>query len=565
MESGWVLRKSYFEKKKLAISVLPEEPGIYQFFNKENNLIYVGKAKNIKKRVSSYFLKSASHNKKTKKLVTEIEQIQYTVTPTEYDALLLENNVIKQNQPKYNILLKDDKTFPYICITQERFPRLITTRNYNSIKGEYFGPYTSVLAMKNVLNLIRELYTIRTCKYNLSETNVRNKKYKLCLEYHIQNCKGPCEGLQTEEDYNRDIENCRYILKGNLGVVKGYFHEQMLLEAENLQFEKAHVYKEKVSSLDKYHSKSVVVNPKLSNIDVISIISDQDNAFVNFMRVEHGAIIISQTIRISKKLDESDEDILGLVIVRFQEKYTQGNKEVFSNIPIPHLPTGMENTVPKIGDKKKLIDLSVKNCLEYKKELLLREAPGENKVLVQMKNDLQLQDIPKHIECFDNSNIQGTNPVASMVCFRNGRPAKKDYRHYHIKSVVGPDDFASMYEVVTRRYQRLLEEESPLPQLVVIDGGKGQLNSAVKALKDLDLYGKVAIIGIAKRLEEIYYPGDSIPVHLSKKSPTLTLIRRLRDEAHRFAITFHRNIRSKSSLKVQLTEIEGIGNNTVMK
>ncbi|MEQ8478695.1 MAG: excinuclease ABC subunit UvrC [Fulvivirga sp.] len=543
-------------------NILPNSPGVYKFFNEAQKLIYVGKAKSLKKRVASYFNKSSNINRKTLKLVSEIRYFDFTIVSSEFDALLLENNIIKEEQPKYNILLKDDKTFPYICVVNERFPRIITTRKLNKSKGEFFGPYSSVVAMNNVLELIRKLYTIRTCKLNLSENKINNGDFKVCLEYHIGNCLGPCEGLQTEDSYNQDISSARNILKGNLSVVKNHFAEAMNTYAGDLQFEKAQSVKEKIDLLEKFQSRSTVVNPKLSNISVFSIVSDEKNAFINFLSIHNGAITTAQTYEIKRALDESDEQILETVAFNLLREEGEIKKEIYSNIPFTI--GDITASVPQIGDKNKLVKLSLRNALEFKKNKILSKPIHDKSILIleQLKKDLRLSELPKHIECFDNSNIQGTNPVASMVCFKNGKPSKKDYRHYNIKTVIGPDDFSSMKEVVGRRYKRLVEENQPLPQLIVIDGGKGQLSSACEALKAINLYGKIPIIGIAKKLEEIYYPEDQHPLHISKKSSSLMLLQRLRDEAHRFAITFHRNKRSKSSITNELTNIEGIGQKT---
>lgn len=543
-------------------NTLPNAPGVYKFFNKEEELIYVGKAKSLKKRVGSYFSKSHQLNRKTKKLISEIVSMEYTLANTEFDALLLENNLIKENQPKYNILLKDDKTYPYICIVNERLPRILSTRTFDPTYGEYFGPYSSVVAMKNVLDLLRKLYSIRTCKFNLSEKNILEGKFKVCLEYHIGNCKGPCENLQSKEDYDNEIEQARNILKGNLSVVRNYFKQQMLTASENLEFESAQKFKDKVDLLDKFQTRSTVVNPKLSELDVFSIVSEKQVAFVNYLQVKNGAIILAKTVEVKKKLEESDEDVLSLIAVELRDQHGSSNKEIISNIAIT-LEEDVNNVIPKIGDKKKLLDLSLKNAFEYKKDRLKPSGKErKNETLLQLKMDLKLQEVPQQIECFDNSNLQGTNPVASMVCFKDGKPSKKDYRHFNIKTVEGPDDFASMKEIVHRRYRRLLNEDLPLPQLIVIDGGKGQLSSACEALRELDLYGKIPIVGIAKRLEEIYFPEDSIPIHISKKSPSLFLLQRIRDEAHRFAITFHRQKRSISSFNTELEAIKGVGKKT---
>ncbi len=543
---------------------LPTDPGIYKFYDDNGELIYVGKAKNIRKRVASYFTKARHINRKTQQLVRETLQIEFAVANSEFDALLLENNFIKANQPKYNILLKDDKTFPYICIVKERFPRIISTRKYNPATGEYFGPYTSVAAMKSVLDLLRKLYTIRTCKLNLLEKNISAGKFKVCLEYHIGNCLGPCEDLQQEEDYMKEIDQARNILKGNLAFVSRYFSEGMKQASEKLEFELAQKYKEKLELLNKFQIRSTVVNPKLTDVDIFTIVTDNSKlAVINYLQIKNGAIILARTVEVKKQVDESDADVLSYVAFELQNRHDSYNKVILSNIAFPS-DEGVEVIVPKIGDKKKLVSLSLKNAFEYKKDKASQTKPKKqkNEVLVRLQEDLKLTQLPDHIECFDNSNLQGTNPVASMVCFRDGKPSKRDYRHYNVKTVTGPDDFASMKEIVGRRYRRLLEENSALPKLVVIDGGKGQLGSACEALKELSLYGRIPIIGIAKKLEEIYYPEDPLPLHISKKSPSLMLLQRVRDEAHRFAITFHRAKRSKSTFKTELEEIPGIGSGT---
>ena len=547
-------------------SRLPQNPGIYKYLNKQGKLIYVGKAKNLRKRVKSYFTKQKGQSLKTRKLISEIDQIEVVITPTEFDALLLENNLIKVNQPKYNILLKDDKTFPYICVSNDRFPRIYSTRQLVKSKGTYYGPYTSVVAMNNVLKLIQKLYTIRNCKYNLSEKNVAAKKYKLCLEYHIGNCQGPCEGLQEEDDYLEDVRQAEYILKGNLGVVRQHLKDQMQHAAENLEFEKAQEAKEKLDLLEKFAIKTLVVNPKLGDLHVLTIIDDTPGSIINYMFIKQGAIIQSQTKVVKNLLGFSQNQILQQLIGQFIELESQDDKaEVLSNVTIDNLPENITITVPKIGDKRKLIEMSLKNSFSLKKERRSKDdKPKATFAVQQLKDDLSLTSLPLHIECFDNSNLQGTNPVASMVCFKNGKPSKNDYRKFNIKTVVGPDDFGSMREVVYRRYHRVLEEKQPLPDLILIDGGKGQLSSAVEALNQLDLYGKVAIAGIAKRLEEIYVPEDSVPLHISKKSASLKLIQQLRDEAHRFAISFHRNKRSKS-INTGLENISGIGPGTADK
>ncbi|HYG39910.1 MAG TPA: excinuclease ABC subunit UvrC [Cytophagales bacterium] len=549
---------------------LPNEPGIYKFFNIDGILIYVGKAKNIKNRVSSYFNKGASNTRKTLKLVSEIAKIEFTIVNSEFDALLLENSLIKKHQPKYNIQLKDDKSYPYILITNEPFPKIYATRVLNHDLGTYYGPYASVKAMNNVLEFIRKLYTIRTCNLNLSDKNINEGKFKVCLEYHIGNCKGPCEGLQKLEEYDEDIAHVHHILKGNLGVVRNYFKDKMNTYANNLEFEKAHSFKEKLDLVERFQSKSLVVNPAISDLEVFTIVSDENTAYVNFLKVIQGSITQTLTREVKRKLDEPENEILLMTIIEVRELLQSTSKEVITNIPVDTTIEKFNITVPQIGDKRKLIALSLKNALYYKKEkseeiINNRSEDASSRILTKLGQDLRMNSLPMTIECFDNSNIQGTNPVSSMVCFKNGRPSKKDYRHYNIRSVEGPNDFASMYEVVYRRYKRILSEEQPLPDLIVVDGGKGQLSMAVDALKALEIYGRVPIIGIAKRLEELYFPDDSIPLHIDKKSESLRLLQRIRDEAHRFAINFHRDKRSKAGLKSQLEGVKGIGKETINK
>lgn len=549
-------------------SHLPDHPGVYKYFNEADELIYVGKAKSLKKRVSSYFNKNTGVNLKTRRMVREIRRIEIVLVISEFDALLLENNLIKKSHPKYNILLRDDKTYPYLLVTKENFPRIFQTRKVIPKKGSYFGPFASVKAMNNVLDLIRELFTIRTCKLDLSPYKIQEGQYKVCLEYHIGNCQGPCVGNQTESDYLKDLEQAKHILKGNLGIAKSYFKQKMQEAAENLEFERAQKVKDKLDLLEKYQSKSLVANPTISNHDVCSIVLDEKNAYVNYMRVKKGALIVSKNVELKKKLDESEEELLLAALIQLQDQFHSDAEETLVNIAIENPIEGLNLTQPKIGDKKKLVELSTKNALFYKKEKALLKGLNQDKkdrVIRQLQQDLSLPEIPDHIECFDNSNIQGTSPVASMVCFLNGKPAVKEYRHYHIKTVEGPNDFASMKEIVSRRYKRLMEENKPLPKLVVIDGGKGQLSSAVEALHELGIYGSMPIIGIAKRLEEIYFPGDSYPIHIDKKSESLRLLQRVRDEAHRFAINFHRKVRSKNAFGTQLTAIPGIGENTANK
>ena len=549
---------------KAQVATLPDSPGVYRFYNKEETLIYVGKAKSLKKRVASYFNKQSQYNRKTEKLASEIVNIEYTIAPTEFDALLLENNLIKQNQPKYNILLKDDKTFPYLCILKERFPRIISTRKYIPNQGEYFGPYTSVVSMNSVLELIRQLYSIRTCGLLLSQENIEQKKFKVCLEYQIGNCKGPCEGLQSEESYLDEISQARNILKGNLSIVEEYFISHMKDSAGNLEFEKAELFKNKTTLLEKFQSKSLVVNKKLTDIDVITISSNEQDSFVNYMQIKEGAIIFSKNLEIKKKLNELDEDILSLAVQEMRSIYGNANKIIYSNVAVLVNPEE-ENIVPQIGDKRKLVAVSLTNALHtrHKKETEKAEKRSkEFEILAILQKDLRLLNFPKIIECFDNSNFQGTTPVASMVRFVDGKADKTGYRHFNIKTVVGSNDFASMKEIVGRRYKRIIDENGVMPSLIIVDGGKGQLSSACEALKELAIYNQVPIIGIAKKLEEIYYPDDPLPLHINKKSPGLLLIQRIRDEAHRFAITFHRQKRSKSTMISELESLSGVGKKT---
>ncbi|MBS1505308.1 MAG: excinuclease ABC subunit C [Bacteroidetes bacterium] len=553
---------------KKAIASLPDTPGVYRYYNEEGTLIYVGKAKSLKKRVSSYFNKQSQYNRKTEKLVSEIARIEFTLANTEFDALLMENNFIKQNQPKYNILLKDDKTYPYLCILKEPFPRIISTRKYIPRQGEYFGPYSSVVSMKNVLDLVRQLYSIRTCNLLLSEDNIQQKKFKVCLEFHIGNCKGPCEGLQDEKNYLDEIAQARNILKGDLSIIEDAFVERMNESSAKLEFEKAAFFKRKLDLLENFQSKSLVVNRKLTNIDVVTITSTDTEAFLNYMQIKEGAIIFSKNTEVKKKLEESDEDILNFAVAELRFTYHSDNPEVYTNIPLSLKSDDFENVVPQIGDKRKLVDLSLKNALYLKREKEIEKESRKskkNEVLTILQENLRLVQLPKIIECFDNSNFQGTNPVASMVRFVDGKPDKKGYRHFNIKTVVGPDDFASMKEIVSRRYKRIMEEQSEYPSLIIVDGGKGQLSHACDALKELGLYGKIPIVGIAKKLEEIYYPEDPLPLLISKKSPGLMLIQQIRDEAHRFAITFHRLKRSKNTFVTELESIPGIGKKTADK
>ncbi|ALD21929.1 excinuclease ABC subunit UvrC [Hymenobacter sp. DG25A] len=545
------------------IRQLPHRPGVYKYFGDEDTIIYVGKAIDLRKRVSSYFTKQ-DHNKKTIQLVKNIRRIEFTIVDSESDAFLLENNLIKQHQPKYNILLKDGKTYPYLLLTNERFPRLIPTRNKRPGDGRYYGPYANLTSMNVLLELIRALYPLRTCTYNLAPQNIEAGKFKVCLEYHLGNCKGPCEGLQDEETYNQYIQQIRNILNGNLTIPKQYFREKMTQAAQEQQYELAHQFKQKLDRLDDFQAKSTIVNASLSNIDVFSIASNEKLAFINYLKVMNGSIILTQSLEVQKKLDEPDDEILASMVMQMREEFESQSKEILTNVALPELPLpGVTITQPQIGDKRKLLELSIKNVmyLRKEKESMNDRSKDVNEVRIMetMKKDLRLKDLPKHIECFDNSNFQGDNPVAAMVCFRNSKPSKKDYRHFHIKTVVGPNDFDSMYEIVTRRYRRLIDEGASLPQLVIVDGGKGQLGMGVKALKDLGLWGQIPIIGIAKRLEEIYVPNDPLPLYIDKKSETLRLIQRMRDEAHRFGITFHRSRRDAATLKTELTDVKGLG------
>ncbi|WP_025762258.1 excinuclease ABC subunit UvrC [Dyadobacter tibetensis] len=556
---------------KEEIAKIPQEPGVYRYFDEKGEVIYVGKAKNLKNRVSSYFLKSNQHDRKTKRLVSQIRRLEFMIVPSEWDALLLENQLIKQLQPKFNILLKDDKTYPFICVTNELFPQVYVTRNVDRRKGTYYGPFASLRTMHTLLDMFRSLYTIRSCQLALTPPNIEAGKFKVCLEYHIGNCKGPCENLQSPEDYRVEIEQIHHILKGNLSLPQQYFKDKMLKASESMAFEEAHSWKTKLEHLANFQSRATVVNPKIGNVDVLTIVSDEDAAYLNFMKVKDGYTVATQTFEVKKKLNEPDMEILEMMLIEMREKYGSESKEVLSNLK-PELSMKPEVIIPQIGDKKKLLDMSMKNVMYFRREKAERreiEASAttsrKDRVLIRLKTDLQLKTLPRHIECFDNSNTQGTNPVGAMVCFKDGKPSKKDYRHFNIKTVVGPNDFASMNEVVGRRYLRLIAENQPLPDLIIVDGGKGQLSAACDALKQLGIYGQVPIVGIAKRLEEIYFPEDSVPLYIDKRSESLKLIQQLRDEAHRFGITHHRDKRSKGSLISELEGIEGVGKVTATK
>ena len=551
---------------ELQLKTLPSSPGVYQYFDKDEVIIYVGKAKNLKKRVSSYFTKT-HENGKTRILVRKIVRIEHVVVDTETDALLLENNLIKKYKPRYNVLLKDDKSYPWLCIKKERFPRVFSTRRVVKDGSEYFGPYTNMKMVQSLLSLIKELYPLRTCTYDLSQEKIASYKYKVCLEYHLGNCKGPCEGHQHEDNYLEEISAIRNILKGNFKEILERLQQIMLDFASDMKFEEAQKIKDKLDSLKNYQAKSTIVNPSINNVDVFSIISDETHGYANFFKVMNGAIVQSYTTEIKKKLEETDKQLLELFIIETRSRFNSLSREVYVPFKV-NLGEQIKVTVPKLGDKKRIVDLSERNAKYYRMEQfkqmkIVDPERHVKRIMGQMQKDLRLHEEPRHIECFDNSNIQGTHPVAACVVFKDGKPSKKEYRHYNIKTVEGPDDFASMEEVVFRRYRRLLEEKQPLPQLIVIDGGKGQLSSALKSLDALGLRGKIAIIGIAKRLEEIYYPGDSVPLYLDKKSESLKIIQFLRNEAHRFGITLHRNKRSKSAIQSELEQIPDIGKQTI--
>ncbi len=548
------------------VSVLPDQPGIYQYFDQSGKIIYVGKAKNLKKRVSSYF-KKTHENRKTELLVRNIADIRHMVVETEQDALLLENNLIKKYQPRYNIRLKDDKTYPWIVIKNERFPRVFQTRNVIKDGSSYFGPYTSILTVRTLLEFFRKLYKLRNCKLNLAEEQIRQGKFKVCLEYHIGNCLAPCVGKLENDQYMKSIDQIKEILKGNISGVIKYLKDLMRLYSSEMKFEDAALIKEKLDLLEKFQSRSTVVSNTISDVDVFTIDQDENFAYVNYLKIMSGAIMQTYTMEIKKVLDESPGELLEFAIVDIRQKIFSNAKEILVPFKLDFSLEGVRMQIPKQGDKRKLLELSERNAKYFRLEkmkhvVVSKTEQNANRILETMKKDLQLKVQPTHIECFDNSNLQGTNPVSSCVVFRDARPFKKDYRHFNVKTVVGPDDFASMEEVVYRRYKRLLDEEKSLPQLIVIDGGKGQLGAALNSLEKLGLRGKISIIGIAKRLEEIYFPGDSVPLYLDKNSETLKIIQQLRDEAHRFGITFHRNKRSSEFIKSELESISGIGEKT---
>ena len=556
------------EQLRSKTMALPNKPGVYQYLDSDKTVIYVGKAKNLKKRVASYFTRQKHESGKTAVLVRKIRDLKFIVVETEWDAMLLENSLIKKLQPRYNVQLRDDKSFPWICIKKERYPRVFTTRTIVNDGSKYYGPYASVKMMNAVLDLIGQLYPLRNCNYNLSEQNVKARKFKVCLEYHLGNCLGPCERLQTDTDYDLQIAQIRDIIKGNIASLVLHFKRLMNQYAKERHFEKAQLVKDKIDLLAKYRAKSVIVNPRIDKTDVFSIISDDRAGYVNYLRVGKGAIVYSHTLELKKKIEESDEDLLALAIGNLMERFESDAREVIvpfkMGITDSMSDKNINFLVPQRGDKKKLVELSARNARHYqmnKNKIIHQQAQPEKltRPLKQIKKDLRLKVLPTHIECFDNSNIQGAFPVAAMVVFKNGKPSKKDYRHYNIKTVEGPDDCASMEEVVFRRYQRLTKSEAPLPQLIVIDGGKGQLNAARKSLRKLKLTGTISIIGIAKRLEEIYFPNDPVPLHLNKRSESLKIIQQLRNEAHRFGITHHRNKRIKETVVSELLCIKGVG------
>lgn len=556
-----------FDLKQTILS-LPETPGVYRYFDKDNKLIYVGKAKSLKKRVSSYFTKNHYENRKTAVMVSKIVRIEFTLVDSEFDALLLENSLIKKHQPRFNINLRDDKTYPFICIKNERFPRIFPTRNPVKDGSDYFGPYASVRIMHTMLDLIKSLYPTRNCTYVLSEANIASLKYKTCLEFQIGNCKGPCENLQSEADYNEGIKQIKNILRGNIDEVLDFLLKEMQDAATQLHFERAAVLKQKYSLLQNYQSKSTIVSKSIHNVDVFSIAYDDFYAFVNYFKVANGMIIQTHTVEIKKKLDETPAELLAYAIVEIRETFHSNSTEIIVPFEPDIEDERLHFSIPKAGEKKKLLDLSYKNAFYAKKEKLdqydkLNPEVKTERLLTVMKNDLRLQELPYHIECFDNSNFQGKYPVSAMTVFKNGKPSKKDYRHFNVRTVEGPDDFATMREVIHRRYKRAVEEKQALPQLIIIDGGKGQLSSAVESLKELGVYGKVTVVGIAKRLEELYFPDDELPLYLDKKSETLRVIQQIRDEAHRFGITHHRKRRDKGTLQSELDAIQGIGPSTI--
>ncbi len=559
-----------FDDYKQLSDTLPQQPGVYRFLDEDGTILYVGKAKSLKNRVSSYFGERKDMPFKTRTMVKHARHLEFTIVETEADALLLENSLIKQHQPRYNVMLKDGKSYSYLCIKNERFPRVFITRQVIRDGSRYFGPYTSKFRLKIILDLIKQLFPLRTCNLSLTEENIAAGKFKICLEYHIKNCYGPCEGLEDEVSYNEKIDQIKNMLKGNFGAVIQHFKKEMQQCAENLEFEKAQQLKNKLAAFEDYQSKSTVVSTTVRDVDVFSIASDEKEAYINYLRVVNGALIHIHTQELVKNLDDDERDLLEYAIPVLRERFDSFAPEIIAPFEVD-IAEKVLVTVPKIGDKKKLLELSEKNVQYHRLQKRRDEASKTRKqtpaerILRTLQNDLQMSDLPMHIECFDNSNMQGSNPVSSCVVFKNAKPSKRDYRHYHVKTVEGPNDFASMEEVVFRRYRRLLDEGQPLPQLVVIDGGKGQLSAAMNSIRALGLEGKLTVIGIAKKLEEIFFPGDSVPLHINKKSESLKLIQQARNEAHRFAISFHRDLRSKNFLGTELTDIPGIGEKTAQK
>ncbi len=549
------------------LKTLPHKPGVYQYYDVEGQILYVGKAKSLKSRVSSYFSKQQFESGKTLLLVRKIADIKIIVVETEMDALLLENSLIKKYKPRYNINLKDDKTYPSIVIKKEPFPRVFPTRQIIKDGSEYFGPYASVKIMHAVLDLVKKLYPIRTCSLALTEPNIKAGKFKVCLEYHLGNCKGPCEGKQSLQEYDANVDNIRKIIRGNYGDAIKELRTRMKINAENYEFESAQELKDKIEVLESFQARSTIVNPSIHNVDVFSISSDPNAGYVNYMKINNGVIVQGYTCELKKKMEESDKELLEFAIIDIRERFQSSSTEIFVPIEVDISIENVSFHVPQRGDKKKILDLSMRNSTHYmldaQKQLELVDPERHtNRILTTMQKDLHLKDLPVHIECFDNSNIQGTNPVSACVVFKNAKPSKADYRIFNVKTVEGPNDFDTMKEAIFRRYRRMLDENESLPQLLIIDGGKGQVSSALESLQDLGLRGKIAIIGIAKRLEEIYFPGDTMPLYLDKRSETLKLIQQLRDEAHRFGLSKHRNRRSKEALRSELTDIKGVGNHT---
>ena len=552
---------------ELQLKTLPSDPGVYRYYDKNGQLLYVGKAKNLKKRVLSYFNKNLS-GYKTRIMVGKINSLETTIVPSEYDALLLENNLIKEHQPFYNIMMKDDKTYPWICIKNEDFPRIFMTRNLIKDGSEYFGPYAKVRPARVLLDTIKSIYKLRTCNLNLSPEKIAEGKYKVCLEYHIKNCKGPCEGFETKEEYDKKITAIRGIIKGDFRLAKKHLIEEMMTFAENLEFENAQMIKEKIDLLEDYQAKHTVVNPNIDDVDVFGMTSDETAAYVNYFKIQNGNIIQSYTTEIKKMLEETDEEILEEALIEIRQKFNSDSKEIYLPFHLNFEIPGVKLIVPKVGDKKRIVELSETNAKEYRIEKLKQVQIVDperhtNRIMAEMQKLLRMPEEPRHIEGFDNSNIQGTNPVSACVVFKDGKPSKNDYRIFHPKTVDGPNDFATMEEVIYRRYKRLIDEGESLPQLILIDGGKGQLSSAVKSLKLLGIYGKITVIGIAKRLEEIFFPEDSIPLYIDKKSETLKILQRVRDEAHRFGVKHHRVRRKNSTIKTELEEIPGVGEKSI--